>query len=312
MRWTLICSLFLVASSLLAQGASEWLERLSQAEKRGKEAVNSVLEEMQTRTDFPDAKWKPLLSEALSSGKESDVQEIKKRLEFYSQWEKPLSTPARELAQDILKEPVFREAREEGVRQNWLARALERLSELANPPLKPRTREVPEFEVRKPRDAPFLFYVAWTILGVALLTASVALWHHLRSQKITLIKKKTKIKGERSLLSPEEERVTLDEWLDRTKRLEAQGRLREAYRCLYISLLTTLAQERLIRWEPWKTNWEHLWKIEASPAPKEVSYRALTQLFDRVWYGQRSPSPEEWAFAKEQFQLLYEKLGRVS
>jgi hypothetical protein len=310
-RWILICSLFFIALPLHPQSASDWLERLSEAEKRGSREVTEVLKEMQSKVDFPDPKWKSLVSQALSEKKESDLKALKERLEFFSRWEKTPPTHVREIARDVLKSPVFREAREEELRENWLARALDRLAELMNSRRgirEPRVRELQPPET--PRDPSLLFYVAWTLLGVTLLAGCITLWRHLRNQGMLPTKKKARTK--KALLSPEEEHLTLDEWQELAKKFESEGRLREAYRCLYISLLMTLAQERLIRWEPWETNWEHLRKIEGSQAPKEVSYHTLTQLFDHVWYGQRSPSQEEWTFAKGQHQLLYDLLRRGS
>jgi hypothetical protein len=98
----------------------------------------------------------------------------------------------------------------------------------------------------------------------------------------------------KALLDEDEPERTLDEWLELADRLERQGKYREAVRCLYLACLLKIDEARIARFERSQTNWEHLARIEASPArPSDLEFREPTRAFDNIWYGMRVNGSED-------------------
>jgi len=83
----------------------------------------------------------------------------------------------------------------------------------------------------------------------------------------------------------------VDEWQLYARELEAQGRLREAIRAWYHSVLVTLYRRGILHYRKGRTNWEYV----ASLGP-ELAWRphfvALTRVFEAEWYGHAESSPE--------------------
>lgn len=125
----------------------------------------------------------------------------------------------------------------------------------------------------------WVIYAMWTILaGLVAFFVWLALKHF--QWRFNLQRKS------RALLEEDEPERTLDEWLERANALEAEGRYREAVRCLYLACLLRFDEARIARFDRGQTNWEHLGRIEASPnLPKTIDFRPPTLAFDRIWYG---------------------------
>jgi hypothetical protein len=67
--------------------------------------------------------------------------------------------------------------------------------------------------------------------------------------------------------------------------LARQGRFLEAVRSLYLATLAFLHRSNHIRYEPTRTNGEYLDQLR-SQSPLQDSFRGLTGIFERKWYGE--------------------------
>lgn len=188
---------------------------------------------------------------------------------------------AKRQAESLKGSPVYRDP---GAHQssNWLGRALERL----------RFRQRQSQQEQGMPDVsrlfgPWLTYVMWTVLGIA---AAAILWYFARHANWL---RRSRKPGP-TLLDEDEPERTLDEWLAMAEQLRAEGRYREAVRCLYLACLLRFDEFRVARFDRGQTNWEHLHRIEKSPKlPPELDFRAATSAFDRIWYGQHPSGIED-------------------
>lgn len=90
----------------------------------------------------------------------------------------------------------------------------------------------------------------------------------------------------RTFLDEGEELRTREEYLDLAEQLVQSGDLRQAIRALYVASLLRLDELKIARFDRSDTNWEHLARFESSSKrPIDVDFRAVTQSFDRFWYG---------------------------
>jgi hypothetical protein len=72
--------------------------------------------------------------------------------------------------------------------------------------------------------------------------------------------------------------------------LAGDGHFRDAVRVLYLAVLALLHRQRLIRFEPTRTNGEYVRQVRLSEqAPPELHepFEQLTHLFETAWYGER-------------------------
>jgi hypothetical protein len=69
-----------------------------------------------------------------------------------------------------------------------------------------------------------------------------------------------------------------------------EGRFRDAVRGLYLAVLALLHRQRLIRFEPTRTNGEYVCQVqlaEQAPPALHAPFEQLTNLFEAQWYGER-------------------------
>jgi hypothetical protein len=125
-------------------------------------------------------------------------------------------------------------------------------------------------------------YVMWGVLFALVAVFAYLAIRHARWR--FNLKRKAK-----AILEEDEPERTLDEWLERANLLEAEGRYREAIRCLYLACLLKFDEARVARFERGQTNWEHLHRIQASPKlPPDLDFQPTTESFDRIWYGMKT------------------------
>lgn len=102
-------------------------------------------------------------------------------------------------------------------------------------------------------------------------------------------------------LSPEAlEEIDLEKLLQEAL---AQKNLRLAVRLFYIKLLKHLNRQGYIRWEKNKTNRDYA--DELSRAGFSRDFRKLMVAYEYVWYGNRTPSAEEFSALESNFNTLY-------
>ncbi|MCW5935879.1 MAG: hypothetical protein KIT11_01045 [Fimbriimonadaceae bacterium] len=94
-----------------------------------------------------------------------------------------------------------------------------------------------------------------------------------------------KVRGGGVLDEDEPDRSS-DEWLLRAGQLEAEGRYRDAVRCLYLACLMRIDEAGIARFIRTETNREHLRRIHDSALkPESIDFLPPTRHFEEVWYG---------------------------
>lgn len=91
-------------------------------------------------------------------------------------------------------------------------------------------------------------------------------------------------------------RLPPQELRERALELAAQGDYRQALRHLYIATLVNLERSGVWRYDPRRTNWEHIAGLRAQPAHRALvgPLASLTRRFDRVRYGNAPCDAGEW------------------
>lgn len=172
--------------------------------------------------------------------------------------------------------PMYRDDGEKEA-SNWLAKAYERLGRALGALLRRETPKGPDLNLGG-TNLQGLSFLMWGLLGAVLVTFLYFVFRHFTWQG--------KLKRKAALLDADEPERTLDEWLTLADQLEREGKYREAVRCLYLACLLKFDEHHVARFDRGQTNWEHLKRIDASPAkPAGLEFRPATQAFDRVWYG---------------------------
>lgn len=160
-------------------------------------------------------------------------------------------------------------------------------------------------ESEKPEDHRFLLavleflsskgflYTLYILLGALLLYAIIRI---MKENNLRLFyrpaKKKTSLSGQDS--PADEMGADLNQQLQHF--IQARD-YRQATRYLYLISLTLLNEKGLIRWHQDATNQEYLLQLKGSSW--ENSFRYLTGIYDRVWYG-------EFPLGEAQFNRLHQ------
>lgn len=280
--------------------AGEWVKRLETAR-----AQNRLQQELRRLREVADEEgyfalvWE--IDYALENREYDDVSDY---LRAMSKLSVSSDLDANEDAKRILSGSAYRDE-ETGERSNWLSKALRRLKQLV-----PEQRESsPQAALEPPSTVfdPGIIIKFFTIAIVAAVAIFLAL--ALRNSEFGWWKKKAGTKRV-GLLLEDEEVGSFDEWLQKADRLEAEGRYREAVRCLYLAILLRLDEENIARFDRYETNWEHLVRIERSSAPEGIGYRAITKRFDYIWYGEEPASAADCAEIRTEYLALMDALRR--
>lgn len=206
-------------------------------------------------------------------------------------------------ANEILDSPLYVD-RSERHGRNWLERAGtrlgERMMEWLRKLMPDRLPDIPGLGLGSLGQGVTL--VAWFLLGAAILLIVYFVVVNIRRSG----KRKRRVGG---ILEDDEPERTADQWLEQAEALEAAGKYREAVRCLYLACLVRYDDGRVARFRRHETNWEHLYRIEASERnPRQIDFRTTTQRFDKVWYGKMVRGVEDVAEFKEVYIRLCEAL----
>jgi Domain of unknown function (DUF4129) len=84
----------------------------------------------------------------------------------------------------------------------------------------------------------------------------------------------------------------------------SQNNLRLAVRLYYIKLLKHLTREGFIRWEKNKTNRDYANELVSNGFSGQ--FQKIMVAYEYVWYGERTPSPEEFRQLESNFMALYQ------
>lgn len=189
---------------------------------------------------------------------------------------------------------------------NWLSKALEKLGEAIMRLFSRRGSGAGPGPQVPSLLGPWLVYTLWGLLFILLATFLVFAVRHI-SWKRRLSRKAS------ALLDDDEPERTLDEWLGMADRLEAEGKFREAVRCLYLACLLKFDEYHVARFDRGQTNWEHLARIQASPnRPPDLDFRPPTRAFDAVWYGMRCDGKPDVDRFRAWYSDILSALGRSS
>ncbi|MBS1709546.1 MAG: DUF4129 domain-containing protein [Armatimonadetes bacterium] len=124
--------------------------------------------------------------------------------------------------------------------------------------------------------------IVWTVLVAGLLGFA----YYAVTRFRWTFNRKVKAGG---LLQDDEPDRTADEWITRSEELSANQQYREAVRCLYLACLVKFDEANVMRFRRGETNWEHLWRFDASPRkPAGLDLATPTRAFDVIWYGRRT------------------------
>lgn len=245
----------------------------------------------------------------LQSPNPAELSALRIRLGIAAQAEDGLGqiTEVKNLAKDIKASPLYRD---DGLKQdaNWLSRAGTRFGEFLADLIRrlfgsPRSSGA-DVDFRGVQNGfQWFIYLVWFLLGgtaLFLLYLAVSRYNF----------RKNLARKARAVLDEDEPERTVDEWLALADRLEAEGKHREAVRCLYLACLLKFDEFGVARFDRGQTNWEHLARIHASPLlPQDLEFRSPTQAFDLIWYGMRTQGAPDVARFREIYQGV---LGRLS
>ena len=96
-----------------------------------------------------------------------------------------------------------------------------------------------------------------------------------------------------------------DDWAALADGCAAQQQWREAVHCLYWAAIVRLEARRAWRHNPTRTPREYV-RLLKPGSPQQGALRSLTQILERVWYGLRDASDEDYQQARSLFDGLGE------
>lgn len=198
----------------------------------------------------------------------------------------PQTTDPSERVKSLKKSRVYVDSGETND-SNWFGKSIERAARL----FKRKEQEANNIRIRPPNlgGASVLFNVV--VWAVILAAVSAFIWF-VATRFRWVWKKRVKAVG--GMLADDEPDRTADEWLTEAERLRAEGKLREAIRCMYLAILVRLDDSNVARLIRTETNWEHYRRIVKSPkCPPGLDFQDVTQRFDWAWYGYRVRGPED-------------------
>ena len=240
------------------------------------------------------------ISRILNTKSPDDIESLRKTLALAARSEISIEKGAGAQAREIKRSPLYRRA--SGPREsNWLATSISRMVDAIGAWLRKLFKRDPSPQqassARGMDGSLIITYVMWVLLFAAAVFLFI-----LALRRFQL--KASRQRRALAMLEEDEPERTLDEWLTLADRLAAEGRHREAVRCLYLACLLKFDEHNVARFDRGQTNWEHLKRIEASS--KNFEFREPTQRFDAIWYGGRT----EGAADVQWFRGVYEGLSQ--
>jgi hypothetical protein len=190
----------------------------------------------------------------------------------------PPVAEARKQADAILARNEFRAVQ----KQNWLTQRYALLAMAIQTYMNRIFSNLPQ--------APGLVPVLeWGLLGTAAVGLMVWAWRMTMQQRLTL----DAPRAERQLVWQRES----DDWARKAEEQAAAGAWREAVHCLYWAAIVMLEGKRLWRTNRARTPREYLPLLEAG-SPRQRALAGLTRIFERIWYGLRAASEEDYERAR--------------
>ena len=192
--------------------------------------------------------------------------------------------PARLAANSILARPEFRIVGSE----SWLDRQIGKLLSW----LDRFFTATENFGHRSPWLAPVL---EWSFVGLTVICVLIWVARTMDRQRVAI--------SLGDMMPAADWQKESAEWAD-LARIEAEANhWREAIHCLYWASIVVLESRRLWRRDYTRTPREYLALLERN-SPQQVALRALTGIFERIWYGLRDAAHEDYVHALALFESL--------
>lgn len=141
-----------------------------------------------------------------------------------------------------------------------------------------------------PRSPWFATLLEWALLAAAIIALMLWAWRLNQQQRLAII---THAATPNAAWQKESE-----DWSARADDQAQQGNWREAVHCLYWSAIVLLEGQKLWRQNRARTPREYLPLLEPG-TPRRDALTALTRVFERIWYGLRPASPDDYTQATE-------------
>jgi hypothetical protein len=129
----------------------------------------------------------------------------------------------------------------------------------------------------------------WGLLGTVAVGLMVWAWRMTMQQRLTL----DAPRAEWQMVWQRES----DDWARKAEEQAAAGAWREAVHCVYWAAIVMLEGKRLWRTNRARTPREYLPLLEAG-SPRQSALAGLTRIFERIWYGLRAASEEDYERAR--------------
>lgn len=136
--------------------------------------------------------------------------------------------------------------------------------------------------------------VMWSLFIIALL---IALWILRKTGFVTLLKQRNKkTQFNFSELTEDLNSINFNERINRAEELQD---FRLATRWLFLNLIFVYDQQKLIVFEPQKTNIDYSYEIKSTS--KKTIFSKLCKVYDYVWYGEYKISFNDYQSIKAEF-----------
>ncbi len=131
---------------------------------------------------------------------------------------------------------------------------------------------------------------AWAVVGVAVIVAAALLLRLAGRTGGPVAKARilSRQQVDSAFASGDALALASGQWMEEGARLAAKGDYRAVYRALYLALLSGLHSAGKIDFNRNRTNWTYVQQYRG-PGEERTTFSGLTELFDRVWYGLKTP-----------------------
>lgn len=166
-----------------------------------------------------------------------------------------------------------------------------------------------DYESNSPWGAFNVVLGSWFLKVIVIVLAIVAIVFLLRALIGRDFKRNKKIDtGQKITVEELEDRLEEAALTPLIEQALKAGDYRLAVRLYYLSVLQCFSQKKLITWKKDKTNREYL--RELSSTAFYDSFRNITGVFERVWYGQHALDARQYARLEPQFTDLLKALNQ--
>jgi hypothetical protein len=150
-----------------------------------------------------------------------------------------------------------------------------------------------------------LRFAGWIVLAAAVAFSLLVLYRYLRDRRAghSNARVLSREQVREALVAGEALALATPDWIREADRLARERDFRAVYRALYLALLSGLHQAGKIDFRKNRTNWTYVHRYRG-PESEQAVFRALTALFDTVWYGFKPAEGASMEGIKRQVTVL--------